>query len=378
MKESIMLVQFREIKTKNHKILGDLYIDLMNKSTGEVYKTIVFVGENGCGKTQLLNHIFESKGLHHLYIRQNMRFVGAVNELGKVIRGTQQYPSHYDDDLTSKRQAMLKEKANIRANNLQQALDILMKLGDETICNIVSNGDLDNIKYSSTLMTYLVGNAGPFDLDTLSSGQQELLLRLKSLRETQIATDCILLDEPEASLHPRWQTEIVDLVRALVTDQDGSVPQMFIATHSEKILQSIIGKEDVLIVRLFKKDGVIKAETIDEMGLRRLPSPTFAELDYVVFKIDTFEYCSQLYDYIEWKTDQNDRSIDKIIVTSDFYDETIHYKEWFNERYGKVTSHNIATYCRNYFHHPKDREKPTPKQLHDAIELLRNVILTLK
>ncbi len=66
-----------------------------------------------------------------------------------------------------------------------------------------------------------------------------------------------------------------------------------------------------------------------------------------------------------------------MIRQSEYYDESKHYKEWFNELYQEVSSKNIATYCRNYFHHPKDRVEPTSVELHEAIELLRNVIRTL-
>ena len=80
---------------------------------------------------------------------------------------------------------------------------------------------------------------------------------------------------------------------------------------------------------------------------------------------------------LEWRTNKKERGIDKLIRNSEFYDENIHYKEWFNELYNEVSSYNIATYCRNYFHHPKNREVPSDEQLHNAIELLRNIVLNL-
>lgn len=46
----------KNIKFKNNKVLGNLLLDF-SKETGKPYKTIVFVGENGAGKTNVLEAI---------------------------------------------------------------------------------------------------------------------------------------------------------------------------------------------------------------------------------------------------------------------------------------------------------------------------------
>ena len=372
-----MLFFLDKIDIKNHEILGDLNINFVNKKTGHPYKVIAFVGENGCGKTTLLNELSKLKNHHHIFIRQNNMFVGAYNEAMEMLAGKDLLiKSRNDEDLVGGQNAYALRANNI-VNNKQRALKLLNELGDQKVNEVFSSGKIDRLIYSSLMTKILFGEREGFKLEELSSGQQEVLMKLKELKQTQAATDYVLLDEPEASLHPIWQLKIVQLCRELLTDSNENAPQLFIATHSEKILESLINEEDTLIVRLFRNNGVIKSETINQMDLR-LPKTTFAELDYVVFNIDSFEYCSQLYDLIEWKTGDGERLIDKRIRSSEFYNEKIHYKEWFNEKYQNVTSHNIATYCRNYFHHPKDREKPTLEQLHEAIELLRNVVLNLE
>lgn len=50
-------MKIRKIKYKNHKILGDLELDFTNPTTGLPYNTIVLVGENGTGKTTILQTI---------------------------------------------------------------------------------------------------------------------------------------------------------------------------------------------------------------------------------------------------------------------------------------------------------------------------------
>ena len=44
------------IKWKKHHILGDLELNFTDK-TGKVYNTIILAGENGTGKTTILNTI---------------------------------------------------------------------------------------------------------------------------------------------------------------------------------------------------------------------------------------------------------------------------------------------------------------------------------
>ena len=374
---------------KNHPILKDIDFDFINPKTNEPYPIIAFVGENGCGKTTLLNEIFnytqsefifdkEVKNpflpISHssLFLRQSSLARNAMKEIGKLIDGKDRFEVNSLGAWASV--GGLKSSNPIM--NKEQGLKLLEILDDNEIYKLFKEGVIDQVACGSEISRLIDGKKAGYDISNYSSGQQEILLKLKDLNEFYSGTDCLLLDEPETSLHPRWQLEIINLLKLLLVDENNVVPQILLATHSEKILQSLIGNDEALIIRLFKEKGQIRNQSISEMNLL-LPNPTFAELDYVIFKIDTFEYCSQLYDLIEWKTNKKERAIDTLIRNSEFYDEKIHYKEWYNDLRGEVTSKNISSYCRNYFHHPKDREEPTKIQLHDAIELLRNVISKL-
>ena len=68
----------------------------------------------------------------------------------------------------------------------------------------------------------------------------------------------ILIDEPELSLHPKWQQRIVDVYRKI-----GKNNQIIIATHSPHILGSV-KKENIML--LDKDDeGQIVVRTGDEL-----------------------------------------------------------------------------------------------------------------
>lgn len=370
-----MFSYLSEIDIQNHEILGNLHINLINPNTNKPYSIVVFVGENGCGKTTLLTKLSETPEHHFVFLRQNSMFVGLSNESYKLICGKDNlYPIQNNEDLRGGMNVYSLRTNNV-ANNTAACIELLKSLNDESLIEIYKSGKLDNSRCGGEATRIIDGKKDFFDLNTLSSGQQEILLKLKTLKQAQAATDFVLLDEPETSLHPRWQKRIVYLIRDIIADKDGNVPQLFVATHSEKVLESLIGNEDVLIVRLFKEEKEIKSETISQMDLR-LPTPTFAELDYVVFHIPSLDYHDQLLNRMA--------DLFGIEVISDI-DKTIRKHPLYTKReYGKVwigavkhtTKHyrTLPVYIRNYFHHPRDGTAPTEKEVVKSIKFLRTII----
>lgn len=47
-------MKIRKVKWVNHPVLGNLELDFVNPLTNHPFSTIVFVGENGSGKTTIL------------------------------------------------------------------------------------------------------------------------------------------------------------------------------------------------------------------------------------------------------------------------------------------------------------------------------------
>lgn len=374
-------MRLSNLKIQNHPILKDIEFDFINKQTGKPYSIVAFIGENGCGKTTLLNEIFNyyhskyivEKDVNRKYLatflRQGQLYYSSMDHIKKLINGSDpSFPSE-SKELSS----LPKSDNTLYASN---GIGDISIFNDEKIKEVFEKEEPTFIP-GGKVAKLIDGKESDFDYDSFSSGQQELIFKLQTIKNIKTGTDFLLMDEPETSLHPRWQKIIVDyLISRLVVD-DEFKPQIFIATHSEKILESLINNKDVLIIRLFKENGTIKTESINQMQLL-LRKPTFAELDYVIFKIDSYEYCNELFDLLEWRYGvSGDRGVDRNIRRSEFYDKEKHYKEWFNDKFNEITCYTLPVYVRNYFHHPKDKVEPTPYELHEAIELLRNIISKL-
>ena len=118
---------------------------------------------------------------------------------------------------------------------------------------------LSEISKDENSMPIFTDSSGKkFGINELSSGEKQLFLRTLAIRMLNPENSIILIDEPELSLHPKWQQRIVDVYRKI-----GENNQIIIATHSPHILGSV-KKENII---LLDKDGEgkIVVRTGDEL-----------------------------------------------------------------------------------------------------------------
>lgn len=379
---------------KNHEILGSFDIDFINKKTNKPYSIVAFVGENGCGKTTLLNEIYNYQKSEYindrefrdqfsivpyksLYLWQNSLYKTAMREVRKTIDG-----KDINNVISGEINYSFGKMSGPLTNN-NDGVEIINKLGDKTLSKMFLTGEIEEACSSLELLKVIDGKKHGYDIEHFSSGQQELVLKLKDLKQLNSSIDSILVDEPEISLHPRWQKEVLDIIIDLTTDVNGDRPQIFVATHSEKVLESLLNRDDALIIRLYKEDGEIIYEPIEQMDLC-LPTVTFAELDYVVFHIPSLDYHDQLFthfgEYFDKDTSTGidfkiEKKANKLYGKNNFEQ---YRKERDNARFNKVyKTKMLPTYIRDYFHHPNEIEPPTEKELILSIEFLRTLIKNL-
>lgn len=90
--------------------------------------------------------------------------------------------------------------------------------------------DTEDITDASLILKVLTNTGKKLNIFELSSGEKQLLLILLTVLCQDEKPAILLMDEPETSLHLRWQYELVEIIRTL-----NSNCQVIIATHSPSI-----------------------------------------------------------------------------------------------------------------------------------------------
>ena len=151
-----------------------------------------------------------------------------------------------------------------------------------------------------------------FDINELSSGEKQLFLRTLAIKMLNPENSIILIDEPELSLHPKWQQRIVDVYKKI-----GKNNQIIIATHSPHILGSV-RKENIMLLDK-DGDGKIVVRTGDEL-YDSYGQPTERILE----------------DIMGLKTTRNQEIFDKLKKIREMVNEDKYETDDFKKEYGDL------------------------------------------
>ena len=232
---------------------------------------------------------------------QEYKFINIVNT--NLIKDI---PSYIATKMIS---AMLKNK-NEKVGDVQKKV---FNEINEIFENLSIDVKVEDISQDGRNITLFTNSSGDeFDINELSSGEKQLFLRTLAIKMLNPENSIILIDEPELSLHPKWQQRIVDVYRKI-----GKNNQVIIATHSPHILGSV-KKENIM---LLDKDGegkiVIKTgdELYDSYG-----QPTERILE----------------DIMGLKTTRNQEIFDKLEKIREMVNEDKYETDNFKKEYGDL------------------------------------------
>ena len=205
--------------------------------------------------------------------------------------------------------AMLKNK-NEKVGDVQKKV---FNEINEIFENLSIDVKVEDISQDGRNITLFTNSSGDeFDINELSSGEKQLFLRTLAIRMLNPENSIILIDEPELSLHPKWQQRIVDVYRKI-----GKNNQIIIATHSPHILGSV-RKENIMLLDK-DDDGKIVVRTGDEL-YDSYGQPTERILE----------------DIMGLKTTRNQEIFDKLEKIREMVNEDKYETDDFKKEYGDL------------------------------------------
>lgn len=304
-------MKIKKIEIKNNKILKDISVDF--EKNGKIIDTIVVAGSNGSGKTTFLESIWnyfleiseyrrdilekvditfnddferlkDLNIISHLklvdYFKKNdiksyQETISSFKVLPKLIYiPTEINFSEVKTETTNFYKGysffnmvdfnMIKDVPSYIVSRIMYMLnqdetltmlDARKKVTEEIngIFNILElDVKLKGISRDGKNMPIFENSQGEeFDINELSSGEKQLFLRTLSIKMLEPEDSIILIDEPELSLHPKWQQQIIKVYQSI-----GKNNQIIVATHSPHILGSV-PSENIIILSKNEENKIV-------------------------------------------------------------------------------------------------------------------------
>lgn len=353
------MIKFTKIKFLNHPILNNLELNFCDQE-GKPVDTIIFAGENGTGKSTILESLYKLVSGNDDFnadveivvdggniISLPIRSMGALRS-SLATRGYKTCGIFSDVDINFKSQAISQvtsmqldseagsrrsnsglpnrikqllidiqaqddsalsakyreEKANGRSTD-QMEVDEKMPRFTRAFNQMFENltySSVENLNNSKAVIFKKFGRK--VTIDQLSSGEKQIVYRgcflLKDKDALRGAT--VFIDEPEISLHPSWQEKILNYYKNIFTNDDGvQTSQIFVVTHSPFIIHNSNRKNDKVII--LSRD--------DRGDIVILDKPSYYKCDSVevvkdAFNVNIFEHSheDESIVFLEGRTDE--------------------------------------------------------------------------
>ncbi|MDD4641542.1 MAG: AAA family ATPase [Bacteroidales bacterium] len=175
----------------------------------------------------------------------------------------------------------------------------------------------------------------------------------------------VLIDEPELHLHPKLQSDFVELLLEFSKDS-----QIILTTHSPLFIKQSMSNSNVQVRILTKTENSV---SVANPELALLPYVSANEVNFIAFKLATEEYHNELYERLMQLKATNNKIKD--FDVSFFQTEKGEPKDspWL----GHLNEVSIHTFIRNQIHHRADNGKAECDNLKASIEKMRQYLIEI-
>lgn len=365
------MYKIRKIKFHNHPILKNLELNFCDLN-GRAIETIIIAGENGVGKSTILNELYkvvsynvenpmdvEMQDDRNCIFELKYYFKEISDELHICVRDSNEREyyareadfkrkynfngifSDVDINFNAKNLSSVTSlnldtvKKSYRSSNdlpteMNQLLIDVQALDDSEIARRVKSNpekSYNNISVDERMIRFTkafnkmfenlsyshIENVNshksiifkkyhlPVSIENLSSGEKQIVYRGAFLLKDKEAMNgaFVFIDEPEISMHPNWQSKIMNFYKEIFTNKDGiQTSQIFAVTHSPFVIHNKNRINDKVIVLERDKEGNITVK--DKAEYFKCNSIEVVE---DAFSIKSFDSNKSIV-YLEGRTDE--------------------------------------------------------------------------
>jgi predicted ATP-binding protein involved in virulence len=353
-------MKIKKLYINDYKMFKDFDISFVDKDDNP-FNIIILAGVNGSGKTTLLEYMYnfieyldnqrlpiddfievslqkEPKGLGSLdsnnyplpfecHKIENNNFKEYMNRYKQNII----YLPIYESPIENIKNSILiyyriiSRELDSHTKALKKIQNIIDTLFEGMDINLTID-DVNDIDKNDEKVIFKNKNGDNFKIENLSTGQKTLLSKILYFYFRDVRNQVILIDEPELSLHPKWQNQILKLYDNFAKANEC---QIIIATHSPHI----IGSAKNEWIRILTEDGVINSTlaygrdinwVLREMGLENTRPPKILkkiEECKEFLEEDNYDEAEKCIDEIEGIIGNNDREVLALRNSLEFWRE---------------------------------------------------------
>ncbi len=228
---------------------------------------------------------------------------------------------------------------------------------------------LDNWKpFSNAFFGTEKENLQSIPLNQLGSGYEMIFSLIYSYYLSKKGNKklIVLIDEPELHLHPKLQSDFIELLLEFSKDS-----QIILSTHSPLFIKQAMSNNKVQVRILSNTENSVSVANPD---LAVLPYVSANEVNFIAFNLATEEYHNELYERLMQLTATSNKIKDFDI--SFFQTEKGEPKNSPWQGYpNEVTIH---TFLRNQIHHQAENGKAEYGNIKSSIEKMRQYLTDLK